>query len=154
MCLGATEKIYHRAAMLNCMRVVRSEHSGCFGGCGMAGCVLMVAALFLPVAQCFGGGSMSGIEALPLLPLLAVSSPGGLLMLYINAAAIAAFLALVRGKIHGSVLTLILPAAILSWFGVQRVNPGHILWAAGVTILICAATVMFATGDVRLSNPD
>src|SRR5688500_14521377 len=100
------------------MREAPYEQRGCYGGCGVLGCVVTLAALFLPVAQCFGGGSVSGFEVLPMLPVLAFTTPGGVIILYVNVAAVMAFVALVRGRVSGLQVIVLLPAAIIPWLGV------------------------------------
>lgn len=127
------------------MRYVPRRQQGCFFGCGSTGCVLMLAAALLPVASCFGGGHMQGYQALMALPAFGIQVPAaGLLLLYINAAAVIAFGMLVRARVSGGLVAAIVPAAPLALSALAgKPLAGIVVWAIGVALLIAGAVAMY-----------
>jgi hypothetical protein len=121
-----------------------TAHSGCFGSCGAAGCVLLIAAAVLPVSTCFGGSTMRGYEAASALGVMVAHGvlPAAL-PIYATISAALSAIALMRGRVSRGIMLLSLPAPIAAIASASTpLQAGYMVWVIGVTAVSIGVVAM------------
>lgn len=134
---------------MSATREVRETQRGCFASCGGVGCVLLLAAMFLPVTTCFAGSRMNGFEAAGSLVVMVVHGVlPAFLPIYATAMAVMAGVLLMSGRVRRGAMIAVLPAPVAAVLSAsQPLQTGYIVWAVAVFTVSLGVVVMYAYGN-------
>lgn len=132
-------------------REVDGTRRGCFGSCGAVGCVLLLAAIFLPVSTCFAGSKMRGYEAaIALVAMLFRGALPAILPIYATTAAAVSGIVLMNSRVSRGLMLTVLPAPIAAFMSLSTpLQVGWVVWFVAVTMLTLGVGLMYGWGHPR-----